>query len=62
MNLHDHRDEACVVQILQDEIYILVDLAGHTAGNRLVFLAQKQHCQAISPLYGTTGLSQVDYG
>ena len=37
VNLHGHNDEHCINQILQDEIDILIDLAGHTAGNRLSF-------------------------
>ena len=63
VNLHDRSDEACVVQILQDEIDILVDLAGHTAGNRLsLFGAKAAPIQATYlGYYGTTGLSQVDY-
>ena len=31
----------CIAQILQDEIDILVDLAGHTAGNRLALFGAK---------------------
>ena len=63
VNLQGHSDEACITQILQDEIDILVDLAGHTAGNRLaVFGAKPAPIQATYlGYYGTTGLTQVDY-
>ena len=63
VNLHGESDEACINQILQDEIDILVDLAGHTAGNRLaVFSAKAAPIQATYlGYYGTTGLPQVDY-
>ena len=63
VNLHGVSDESCINQILQDEIDILVDLAGHTAGNRLaVFSAKAAPIQATYlGYYGTTGLPQVDY-
>ena len=63
VNLRGQSDEACVMQILQDEIDILVDLAGHTAGNRLALLSAKAAPIQATYLgyYGTTGLSQVDY-
>jgi len=56
-------DEQAVLQILRDEIDILVDLAGHTAGNRLALLARKPAPIQATYLgyYGTTGLKQVDY-
>ena len=41
VDLRGQADEACLAQILRDEIDILVDLAGHTAGNRLALLAAK---------------------
>ena len=63
VSLRGQSDEACLNQILQDEIDILVDLAGHTAGNRLaLFNAKAAPIQATYlGYYGTTGLSQVDY-
>ena len=63
VNLHGQPDEACLTQILRDEIDILVDLAGHTAGNRLALLAAKAAPIQATYLgyYGTTGLNQVDY-
>ena len=63
VNLRGQSDEACYVQILQDEIDILVDLAGHTAGNRLALFGAKAAPIQATYLgyYGTTGLPQVDY-
>jgi predicted O-linked N-acetylglucosamine transferase (SPINDLY family) len=63
VNLRGCSDEACVMQILQDEIDILVDLAGHTAGNRLALFGAKAAPIQATYLgyYGTTGLPQVDY-
>ncbi len=55
--------EEAIAQILRDEIDILVDLAGHTAGNRLALMAGKPAPIQATYLgyYGTTGLEQVDY-
>lgn len=63
VDLRGQADEACLAQILRDEIDILVDLAGHTAGNRLALLAAKAAPIQATYLgyYGTTGLPQVDY-
>ena len=63
VNLRGQSDEACINQILQDEIDILIDLAGHTAGNRLALFGAKAAPIQATYLgyYGTTGLSQVDY-
>lgn len=62
-DLQGLNDEQACLQILRDEIDILVDLAGHTAGNRLQLLAQKPAPIQATYLgyYGTTGLKQVDY-
>lgn len=62
-DLHGLSDEQACLQILRDEIDILVDLAGHTAGNRLQLLAHKPAPIQATYLgyYGTTGLTQVDY-
>ncbi len=63
VNLRGQSDEACVRKILQDEIDILLDLAGHTAGNRLALFGAKAAPIQATYLgyYGTTGLPQVDY-
>ena len=55
--------EEAIAQILRDEIDILIDLAGHTAGNRLALMAGKPAPIQATYLgyYGTTGLEQVDY-
>ena len=58
------RSDAVVAeQIRQDQIDILVDLGGHTAGNRLLVLARRPAPVQIS-LFGypnTTGMAAVDY-
>lgn len=62
-DLRGQSDEGCMSQIQRDEIDILIDLAGHTAGNRLsLFAAKPAPIQATYlGYYGTTGLAQVDY-
>jgi predicted O-linked N-acetylglucosamine transferase (SPINDLY family) len=56
-------DEQAAAQVRADKIDILIDLSGHTAGNRLLLLAQRPAAvQAL--LFGypnTTGLGAVDY-
>jgi len=55
--------EGFVLQILRDEIDILIDLAGHTAGNRLDLMCQKPAPIQATYLgyYGTTGCKTIDY-
>ncbi len=56
-------DEQVARRVLADEIDILVDLAGHTAGNRLrVFAFRPAPIQVTWIGYpNTTGLSAIDY-
>lgn len=55
--------EAMAAQIADDEIDILIDLSGHTAGNRLdAFALKPAPIQATWAGYvGTTGLATMDY-
>ena len=57
-------DEEMAQRIYDDQIDILVDMAGHTKGNRLpVFAMRPAPIQASSSIgFGyTTGLSEIDY-
>lgn len=56
-------DRELAAQIEADGIDIVVDLAGHTAGNRLLALARKPAPVAITWLgyFNTTGMSAMDY-
>ncbi len=56
-------DRVAVERIREAEIDVLVDVAGHTAGNRLLVLAQKPARVQLSLFRypGPTGLSTLDY-
>ena len=62
-NIYKLSDKDVVNLIEQDRIDILVDLAGHTPGNRLTIMAHKPAPIAVTYLGypDTTGMEQVDY-
>ena len=62
-NICGMSDEAVVGMIEEDAIDILVDLAGHTAGNRVLVLARKPAPIQVTYLGypNTTGVQAVDY-
>lgn len=62
-NIRSLDDKTAARTIEDDKIDILVDLAGHTANNRLCVMAYKPAPIQVTWLGypGTTGMSQIDY-
>lgn len=62
-NIHGRSHEQVIERVLADAIDILVDLGGHTAGNRLPVFAAR--CAPLQVTYlgypNTTGLPEMDY-
>lgn len=61
--VHDLDDDALAARLREDRIDILIDLSGHTAGNRLAAMARRLAPVQMSYIgyAATTGLSRIDY-
>ena len=61
-NISGLSDDALAELVRRDRIDVLVDLSGHTAGNRLLVFARKPAPVQVSWLgyYDTTGLTTID--
>jgi len=62
-SVYGQNDEAVANLIYADGIHILLDLSGHTAGNRLPMFGYKPSPVQVSWLgyFATTGLNEMDY-
>lgn len=62
-NIAGMADEAVAGQIYRDQVHVLVDLSGHTAGNRLAVFAWKPAPVQVSWLgyFASTGVAEIDY-
>lgn len=62
-NIQELTDEEVAHQIRKDRIDVLIDLSGHTGGNRLGVFAYKPAPVAVTWLgyFATTGFATIDY-
>ncbi len=63
VNLANLSDDIAAKRIHNDDLHILIDVAGHTSGNRLpIFACRPAPVQVTWLGYcGTTGVSEIDY-
>ena len=62
-DIRELSDDAAAAMVRTDEIDVLVDLTGHTQGNRLLLFARKPAIVQVTYLGypDTTGMSAIDY-
>ncbi|CAK0756894.1 protein O-GlcNAc transferase [Gammaproteobacteria bacterium] len=64
IDISDLSPDEFVIEVRKHEIDILIDLAGHTAGSRVIDMARKPAPLQASWVFGasqTTGIEQIDY-
>jgi len=61
--IYGKTDEAAANLIYEDGVHVLLDLSGHTSGNRLSMFGHKPSPVQVSWLgyFATTGLNEMDY-
>jgi len=61
--IYGQTDDAAANMIYADGVHVLLDLSGHTAGNRLLMFGHKPSPVQVSWLgyFATTGLNEMDY-